>query len=90
MDKIKSLYAIYKFDFHRATERTIQAEADGIDGAKYVKVAQTCFASLFDQNSIDNLAKINKKGEATRLPNDVMEACSFWNTTGRPKERFAI
>jgi hypothetical protein len=27
---------------------------------------------LFDQNSIDNLAKINKKGEATRLPNDVM------------------
>lgn len=72
MDKTKSLYAIYKFDFHKAVERTIQAEADGIDGAKYVKRAQTCFASLFDQNSIDNLAKINKKGEATRLPNDVM------------------
>lgn len=72
MDKTKSLYAIYKFDFHKAFERTIQAEADGVDGAKYLKQAQTCFASLFDQNSIDNLAKVNKKGEATRLPNDVM------------------
>ena len=72
MDKTKSLYAIYKYDFHKAVLRTIQAEADGVDGAKYIKVAQTCFASLFDQNSIENLAKINKKGEATRLPNDVM------------------
>ena len=71
-DKSKSLYAIYKFDFHKAIQRTIQAEADGIDGSKYLKNAQECFASLFDQNSIDNLAKVNKKGEATRLPNDVM------------------
>lgn len=72
MDKTKSLYAIYKYDFHKAQQRTIQAEADGIDGDKYIKVAQKCFASLFDQNSIDRLLKINKKGEATRLPNDVM------------------
>ncbi len=48
MDKTKSFYAIYKYDFHKAVQRTIQAEADGIDGAKYVKVAQKCFASLFD------------------------------------------
>ena len=61
MDKAKSLYQIYKYDFHKATQRTIIAEAEGIDGAKYVKQAQTCFASLFDQNSIDKLAKINKK-----------------------------
>lgn len=72
MDRIKSLYAIYKYDFHKAIQGTIQAAADGIDGRKYVKVAQKCFASLFDENTIDNLAKINKKGEATRLPNDVM------------------
>lgn len=72
MDKTRSLYAIYKFDFHKALERTIQAESDGIDGSKYIKQAQTCFASLFDQNSIDNLAKVNRKGEITRLPNDVM------------------
>ena len=31
MDKKKSLYAIYKYDFHKAIERTIQAEADGIE-----------------------------------------------------------
>ena len=37
MDKNKSLYAIYKYDFHQATQRTIQAEADGIDGTKYIK-----------------------------------------------------
>lgn len=72
MSKNKSLYAIYKYDFHKATHHTIQAEADAVDGSKYVKIAQECFASLFDQNSIDNLAKTNKKGEATRLPNDVM------------------
>ncbi len=73
MDKTKSLYAIYKFDFHKAVQRTIQAEADDIDGAKYVKVAQTCFASLFDQNTIDKLAKKNKKGEVKALlPNDVL------------------
>ena len=72
MDKTKSLYAIYKYDFHAAKQRLVQAEADGVDGSKYVKIAQNCFASLFDENTIDNLAKINKKGEATRLPNDIM------------------
>jgi hypothetical protein len=72
MDKTETLYAIYKYDFHKAIQRTIPAAADGVDGSKYIKFAQNCFASLFDQNSIDNLAKINKKGEATRLPNDVM------------------
>lgn len=72
MDKTKALYAIYKYDFHVAAQRLVQAVADGVDGSKYVKIAQTCFASLFDENTIDNLAKINKKGEATRLPNDVM------------------
>jgi len=73
MDKKKSLYQIFKYDFHKATERTIQAEADGVDGAKYVHQAQTCFASLFDQNTIDKLAKKNKKGEVTAiLPNDVL------------------
>ena len=75
MDKTKSLYAIYKYDFHAAKQRLVQAEADGVDGSKYVKIAQNCFASLFDENTIDNLAKINKKGEATRLPNDVMAKC---------------
>ena len=73
MGKKKSLYAIYKFDFHKAIQRTIIAEAEGIDGAKYVKQAQTCFASLFDQNTIDKLAKKNKKGEVKAiLPNDVL------------------
>ena len=72
MDKTRSLYAIYKYDFHKATEPTILAEADGIEGSKNVEMAQTCFASLFDKSSIDKLAKINKKGEATLLPNDVL------------------
>ena len=63
MDKAKSLYQIYKYDFHKAIQRTIIAEAEGIDGTKNLKIAQTCFASLFDQNTIDKLAKINKKGE---------------------------
>ena len=73
MDKTRSLYQIYKFDFHKAIQRTIIAEAEGIDGAKYIKQAQTCFASLFDQNTIDKLAKINKKGEVkAMLPNDVL------------------
>lgn len=75
MDNKKSFYAIYKYDFHRATQRTIEAEADKVDGAKYLKIAQKCFASLFDPKSIENLAKINKKGEAKILPNDVMAKC---------------
>lgn len=72
MSKNKSLFAIYKYDFHKAIERSIIAEANNIDGNKYIKIAQTCFKSLFDQNSIDGLTKVNKKGETTRLPNDVM------------------
>lgn len=72
MSKNKALYAIYKYDFHKASERSIQAAADRIDGEKNIKIAQCCFDSLFDQNSIDNLAKVNKKGNVTRLPNDVM------------------
>lgn len=72
MEKAKSLYAIYKFDFHKSQTPTVLAAAEGIDGAKYVKHAQTCFASLFDGNSIDKLAK-KKNGEVvTLLPNDVL------------------
>lgn len=72
MEKNKALYAIYKYDFHKAIQRSIQAEANGIDGEKQVKTAQKCFASIFDKNSIDNLSKTNKKKEVTRLHNDVM------------------
>ncbi len=32
MDKTKSLYAIYKYDFHQATQRTVLAEAEGAVG----------------------------------------------------------
>lgn len=72
MEKETALYAIYKFDFHKAAQQTIIGVAEGVDGYKNVERAQTCFASLFDNNSIDNLAKTNKKGEITRLPNDVL------------------
>lgn len=73
MSKKKSLYAIYKFDFHKAIQRTIQAEADGIDGNKHIKHAQSCFNSLFDLNTIIKLSKKNSKGEVTAtLPNDVL------------------
>ena len=73
MTETKSLYAIYKYDFHKAIHSSIQSVAEGIDGAKYVKIAQQCFASLFDQNTIEKLAKQNKKGEVTAmLPNDVL------------------
>lgn len=68
MEKTKTLYAIYKYDFHQLTQRSILLDT----GGKYVKYAQKCFESLFDENSIDNLCKTNKKGEATRLPNDIM------------------
>lgn len=72
MEKDKTMYAIYKYDFHQAPQRSIQAEANGADGAKYLKKAQECFQALFDQNAIDNLFKESKKNGATRLPNDVM------------------
>lgn len=72
MNKENSLYAIYKYDFHKNNEPTVQSVANGADGNKNIRIAQTCFASLFDKNSIDNLAKSNKKGDVTRLPNDVM------------------
>lgn len=72
MDKKKSFYQIYKFDFHKAKQRSIIAESNGVDGSKYVKQAQKCFASLFDCNSIEELAKVNSKGELIKLPNDVM------------------
>ena len=72
MKKGNVLYAIYKYDFHKNPEPTIEAKENGIDGAENIVIAQTCFASLFDKNSIDNLAKQNKKGVFTRLPNDVM------------------
>ncbi len=72
MNKTRLLYAIYKYDFHKAAQRTLTAEAEGADGNKNLKIAQKCFESLFDLNTIDELAKRNKKGEATKLPNDVM------------------
>lgn len=77
----KTLYAIYKYSFHKSVQRTVTAEAAGVDGSKYLQAALTCFASLFDQNSIDHLSKMHKKGEATQLPNDVMAKAGdiiFW------------
>lgn len=62
MEKENSMYAIYKFDFHKNPEPTVLAAENGVDGSKNLKVAQACFASLFDKNSIDNLGKSNKKG----------------------------
>ena len=72
MNKEESSYAIYKYDFHKNPEPTITAKSDGTDGTNNLNIAQTCFASLFDNNSVDNLGKQNKKGEFTRLPNDVI------------------
>lgn len=72
MDKTKSLYAIYKYDFHQVTQRSLLAEEEGADGAKNLKFAQKCFESLFDLNTLDKLAKKNRKGEVTMLPNDVL------------------
>lgn len=66
------MYAIYKYDFHQAPQRSILAATDGVDGATYLKKAQECFNALFDNNAIDNLSKESKKNEFTRLPNDVM------------------
>ncbi len=66
-------YYIYKYDFHQAPESSMFAESEGVDGAKYVKVAQDCFDSLFDERTIDNLTKQNNKGEHTRLHNDVIK-----------------
>ena len=40
-----TLYAIYKFDFHQATNRSVIAESNGVDGSKNVKFAQKCFES---------------------------------------------
>lgn len=71
MNKEESSYAIYKYDFHKNPEPTITAKSDGTDGTNNLNIAQTCFTSLFDKNSVDNLGKQNKKGEFTRLPNDV-------------------
>lgn len=73
MDKNRSIYAIYKYDFHKAIQPLVQTRADGIDGAKYLKQAQKCFESLFDQNTIDGLCKISRDGDASRLPNDVLK-----------------
>lgn len=72
MDKTRSLYAIYKYDFHKATQSTVPAAAEGMDGNKNVKFAQKCFESLFDLNTLEKLSKRNRKGEATLLPNDVL------------------
>lgn len=72
MDKTKSLYAIYKYDFHQATQRSLLAEEEEADGARNLSIAQKCFESLFDLNTIDKLSKKNRKGEATLLPNDVL------------------
>ena len=38
-----TLYAIYKFDFHQATNRSVIAESNGVDGSKNVKFAQKCW-----------------------------------------------
>ena len=71
MSSNKSLYAIYKYDFHRAIQRTIEAEADGKDGSKYLKNAQKCYASLFDMRTV-SIARCSRNGETTSFPNDVM------------------
>jgi len=68
MEKKKSLYAIYKYDFHRAINRSIIAESNNADGNKNLKIAQACFASLFDDNTIENLAKKTRRENIPACP----------------------
>lgn len=65
-------YTIYTFEFHQAPSPSIIAKADKVDGAKYLKQAQKCFNSLFDEHHVDGLIKTNGKGESDRLPNDIL------------------
>lgn len=70
--KKESFFTIYKFDFHKAATRDIEAEANGIDGNRLLDKAEVCFQSLFDMKTIDKLAKTKKNGELAMLPNDVL------------------
>lgn len=74
MDQNKTLFALYKYDFHKAAEQMLEAEDEPprYVADKNVKIAQRCFASLFDQGTINNLVKSNKKGETIPLANDVL------------------
>ncbi len=72
MKTTNDTYAIYKYDFHLASQCTVMAEAAKADGKKNLLSAQTHFESIFDENTVGNLAKKGGKGEATLLPNDIM------------------
>ena len=48
-----TLYAIYKFDFHQATNRSVIAESNGVDGSKNVKFAQKCGSSDISSDSMN-------------------------------------
>ena len=71
MSKDKSLYAIYKYDFHKAVQRTVEADVNGKDGKQYLRTAQRCYASLFDPNTVC-ITKTGRNGDTIRLPNDVL------------------
>lgn len=91
MDKNKTQYAIYKYGFHRALQRDMLAVAEGQDGEKNLPIAQKCFASLFDLNSIDNLAKTKRNGSVERLHNDVMaktEDVFYWRVNDHQMKEF--
>jgi hypothetical protein len=68
MRKNDTLYAIYKYDFHRA-----ERHASTDDKTDCLKNAQTYFAKLFDLKTIEKLGKENKKGEFIPLPNQVLK-----------------
>ncbi len=40
MEKENSLYAIYKYDFHKNPEPTVLSVENGVDGSKNLKIAR--------------------------------------------------
>lgn len=63
-------YAIYKVEFREDSEKSI--ENHDKDSKQYLKIAETCFASLFDDKSIKALYKLTDKGSSDPFPNDVL------------------
>ena len=83
MKKTCSEYAIYCYDFHVGERTVLNGDKDG---NKFLPVAQTCFAKLFDMMTVDDLAKTDSSGKAIHYENDVMAKTGevyWWRVNNR-------
>ena len=80
MNKENSLYAIYKYDFHKNNEPTVQSVANGADGNKNISELVDATGNIAAHYEYDPFGKINTQNGAYAASNPFRFSSEYFDS----------